>query len=60
MISDLQLAWDNACSFGDKNKPSDIRYIGKIIKEFVRGEREFLLYKDTNNQYWYESRWIKK
>lgn len=55
MSSDLEFAWGNAWSFSDKHRPNRADYIGKVTK----GNREYLFYKDANNQYWYESRTIK-
>jgi hypothetical protein len=60
MSDELERAWNNASSFGDKNRPRDLKYIGKIIRKFKGGDKEFLFYKDTDNQFWYESRSIKK
>ncbi len=56
-MTELENAWENAMSFTKKGKPTDLKYIGTVNRAFRRGIREFLFYKDTNNQFWYESRW---
>jgi hypothetical protein len=57
MKTNLEIAWENAYSFGDRNRPREMQFIGKIFKTFAGRVKEFLFYIDTNNQYWYESRW---
>ena len=52
MSSELEMAWERAYSFSGKVPPNNARYIGMIPK----GDREYLFYKDTSNNYWYESR----
>jgi len=51
MSSELELAWENAHSFSRKLPPNGARYIGTVND----GNREYLFYKDTSNQYWYKS-----
>lgn len=59
-MTELEYAWKNARSFTVKDRPTDLKYIGKVSKSFERGIREFLFFKDASNQTWYESRWKDK
>lgn len=60
-MKEFEVAWNdaysNANSFTEKSRPTDMKYIGTVKKPFRQGIREFLFYRDTKNQYWYESRW---
>lgn len=55
-MKELETAWANAYSFTEKNRPDDMKYIGKITKTFKAGRKDFLFYKDKSGNYWYESR----
>lgn len=52
MTIEIEKAWEYAYSFSGKTVPNGAKYIGIITK----GDREYLFYKDGNNNYWYESR----
>jgi hypothetical protein len=54
-MNELDIAWNNATSFTEKDKPEELKYIGSITRGHTNVNVRYLFYKDIHNQYWYKS-----